>query len=347
MKPVTVRDVARMAGVSTATVSRVLSGHGERVQEPTRQKVIQAADQLGYQPSSLPQMMRRGRSNAFGVVVSDIENPFFTAVIRGCEREAHDLGYRVVLINTDENDLKEEAALHALASDRIAGVVLASTGKAHRGTLSLRSVGAPVVAIDNNLAGTAVDLVKVDNVEAARRALAHLMSLGHKRITMLSGPEYPSSIQEREWGFRQETASLQNVGEYGSIVRGDLREAGAYAASLSILTAPDPPTAIFSVNNMSTMGLLRAINDLQVRIPSDLSVVGFDDIPLGTVLRPPLTAIAQPTEEIGRTAVQLLVWRLQNEDASPVQRVLRTDFHVRGSTGPPPAPDRTSLGSGQ
>lgn len=335
MRTPTVRDVAALAGVSTATVSRVLSGDGA-VRDTTRRKVTQAAEQLGYQPSSLPSTMRRRRSRSFGVVVSDIENPFFTAVIRGCEREAHDLGYRLVLVNTDEDEQKEEAALRALASDRVAGAVLASSGRDHRGVHALSSIGAPVVAIDNQVPTTQVDFVTVDNMDAARRATEHLLALGHERITMLSGPASASSVAQREAGFREALAGHRRAENSSHVVSGDLREAGAYRAGLDLLTQADRPTAIFTVNNLSTMGVLRAAHALHVQLPTDLSLVGFDDVPLSTVLDPPLTVVTQPTDEIGRAAVRRLAWRLEHADAPPVRQVLPTDFVVRGSTAPPP-----------
>lgn len=332
MLNVTVKDVAALAGVSTATVSRVLSKSGSSVREETRQRVLQAASQLGYQPSSLPQTMRRRRSRVFGMVVGDIENPFFTAAIRGCEREADELGYRLVLVNTDEDEEREEMALKALAYDRVAGVVLGSTGRPNRGVSALQSVGTPVVAIDNRLPNALVDLVTVDNTDASRTATEHLLQLRHRRIVMISGPPEASSVAERELGFTLAVSADPEVADTCQIVRGDLREETAFKTALTILQTSQRPTAVFTVNNMLTMGLLLAVREMGLKIPSELSIVGFDDIPLGSVLEPPLTCVIQPTEAIGRRAARLLALRLDDPDGAPKHEVLATTFVTRGST---------------
>ena len=334
MRSPTIKDVASLAGVSTATVSRVLSPPGAPVAANTRLRVHEAAGQLGYEPSAQPRNLRRRRLSVFGVVVTDIENPFYTSVVRACEREAERLGYRVLLVNTDENAHKEAGALKTLAAERVAGVILASTGLRNQEVAPLLRLGIPVVAIDNRVQGLDLDLVTVDNRTGARVAIEHLVALGHTQIAMICGPRAATSVFDRFLGYRDAMRSAGLRGLRDLVVESDLREAKAHDVTLALLERAEPPTAIFAVNNMTTVGVLKAARRLGVRMPDELSVVGFDDLTFAELFVPPLTVVAQPTQEIGRQAASLLESRLRFPEAPKQHVELAAQLVLRGSTSP-------------
>jgi len=335
VKIIKIKDIAERAGVSAATVSRVLSPEGSaRVSPETSRKVFEASANLGYEPNNLPAKMRFNRSKVIGIVVSDIENPFFTTLIRACESEAHEHGYRLIVVNTDEDENKELIALKSLASERVAGVILASIGASSSlGLVSLSNVGIPVVTVDNSLPDWDVDSVVTNNRAASRAATEHLLGLGHRRIAMITGPSRGSSIHERTEGF---LSALREAGigkDEFIIAEGDLREESGYLLTKGLLTRPDRPTALFTVNNLTTMGVLRAVRELEVEVPDQLSIIAFDDIPLALVLEPPQSVIAQPLREIGAYAVRQLVSRLADPDAPCALTVFDSTLTLRGSTG--------------
>jgi len=333
----TMSDVARTAGVSVATVSRVLSNAGAGVSPELRERVVAAVAELDYHPNHLPRNMRARTSRTIGLVISDIDNPFFTAIARGAEDVAQRRGYTMVLSNTDEDAEREEIALQTMAAERAAGVIVSSTGLHSDGVRRLISTGIPVVALDRRINGAHVDTVVVDNETAAYEAVSHLAALGHRRVAMVGGPGKVSSIRERESGY--ERAVRDHGLEPGLLRHGDLREAGGRRTTLELLDEEPRPTAIFSVNNMSTIGVLHALRERGLRAPDDVSVVGFDDIPTGDLLDPPLSVVRQPTYQLGARAAELLLRRVAERGAPVQEVVLAASLVLRPSTGPPPNPN--------
>ena len=239
----------------------------------------------------------------------------FSELTRACESEAHLAGYRLILVNTDEDAEKEVLALKALASQRVEGVILASPGDpSPAGLQALRNVGTPLVAVDNELEFTEVDTVVTDNEAAAAEATRHMLSFGHRRITMISGPERASSIRQRRAGFERAVLEAGAQIDEKIIVTGDLRSEAASTLALALMDLPNPPTALFCVNNLSTMGALGAFRERSISIPGQLSVVGFDDIPLRDVLAPRQTVVKQPLIDMGRAAARALLDRIENPD---------------------------------
>jgi LacI family transcriptional regulator len=332
----TMTDVANKAGVSVATVSRALKGDGSAVSPETRERVLRAVAELDYHPNHLPRNLRARSSRIFGLVISDIGNPFFTAIARGCEDVAQREGYNLVLSNTDEDEQRELASLQTMAAERAAGVVLASTGRENAGVRRLISTGIPVVALDRRIEGVHVDTVVVDNETAAYEAVRHLIRLGHERIAMVGGPEEASPIRERQAGYERALREHRLRHSHGLVRYGDLRERGGHRATLELLASDDPPTAIFSVNNLTTLGVLTAIRELGRRAPDDVSVLGFDDVPTGELLDPPLTVVRQPTYQLGARATELLLRRVREPEAPVQEVVLAASLVIRPSTGPPP-----------
>lgn len=329
----TIRDVATRAGVSTATVSRFL--RGQRVREADA--VRTAVDELGYAPNVLAQGLKSGRTGVIGVVVPDITNPFFAAVLEGCQQACRDTSYRMLLANSDESSQREWSLLTDLVR-RVDAVLLAPTTEQERAPLELQRAGVPVVFVDRELAGgERFDGVLVDNHGGARAAARHLAELGHTRIAAIHGATDTTPGHGRRDGLLAGLAEhgLDLIPEYDRI--GDFREESGRQLTLELLSLPEPPTAIFTANNLMTVGALKALRDMRVSIPEEMSLIGFDDLSLGSLLRPPLTCVARPDVEQGALAMRLLLSRLRDDDRRdpPRRIVLDTRLTVRGSTAPP------------
>lgn len=333
---VTMADVAARAGVSVATVSRTISGRGGAVSAPVRERVLAAARELEYEPNNLARNMRAGSTRIFGLVISDVSNPFFTAVARGAEDVAQRHGYSLVLSNTDESAEREAAAVGVMVAERAAGLIIATTNENGDLIRRTRASGTAVVAIDRRIIGFPTDTVAVDNEGAAHEAVAHLIGLGHRRVAIVGGPADADTARERRRGFERAHREAGLALDERLVTEGTFRETAGHDLTRMLLGLPDPPTAVFSVNNLTTIGVLRALREAGRRVPQEVSVVGFDDIPTAELLEPPLTVIRQPTYRIGERAAELLMGRIEDPEA-PVQEVLLpASLVVRGSTGPAP-----------
>jgi DNA-binding LacI/PurR family transcriptional regulator len=330
----TMADVAARAGVSVATVSRALSGDPKRVSAPALQRIIDAAEELDYIPNNLARNMRAGSTRILGLIISDIGNPFFTAVARGVEDVAQRHGYSLVLSNTDENPDREAASLGVMAAERAAGVIIATTNE--NGTALRRSadLGMAIVAIDRHIVDLPTDSVVVDNEGASYEAVRHLVRLGHRRIAIVGGPHDADTARDRMRGHERALREARITVEPELVCRGDFREAAALTMTRSLLDLPEPPTAIFAVNNLTTIGVLGALRERGVDVPGEVSVVGFDDIPTAELLDPPLTVVQQPTYRVGARAADLLIRRLREPGAPVKEVVLSARLVVRGSTAP-------------
>lgn len=331
----TIEDVARRAGVSTATVSRALSGGPAHVRETTRQRILEAVDALGYHPSALPSYLRAKSSRSLGLVITDIGNPFFPAVARGVEDVARGAGFGLVLTNTDEDADLERDALLTLVGERVGGVILASTGRTNQGLDRMIAAGIPIVALDRRIEGLDVDSVTVDNVDAAARATGHLLDLGHRRIAFVGGPDYVSTARDRLTGYRL-AFDRRGLHPDDDLVRiGNLRDSGGFEQTIALLSTAARPTAVFSVNGQTTVGVLRAAKACGLRLPTDISLVGFDDLPTGELLDPPLSAVVQPSYRLGQIAAELLLARRDDPSRPVVHTVLGAELVIRGSTSSP------------
>jgi LacI family transcriptional regulator len=329
----TIHDVAARAGVSPATVSRFL--RGQRVRSP---ETIQAAvDELGYWPSAAAQSLKSGRTRTIGVVVPDITNPYFAAVVKGMESVTRSQRYRILLANTDESSEREDEVLADMVR-QVDGVVLAPATEQDQTPLHLRDANVPLVFIDRDLAGGEhFDSVLVNNHDGGRQAAAHLLSLGHTRIATISGNQDTTPGRCRREGFMETLAASGLDIPPDHDLNGDFREESGYQLTLSLLSLPEPPTAIFTANNLMTLGALKALHDMRVDIPSQVSLIGFDDLDTGPLLRPPLTVIDRPMVEQGVLAMRLLLRRFNEQYADDMPRriVLDTKLVERASTAPP------------
>lgn len=327
----TITHVAQRAGVSTATVSRYLRGRSVRAQE----RIREAITELDFTPSAAAQTLKSGITRSVGVVVPDVTNPFFAAVVKGAETASRQSDYNLFLYNSEDSLEREEKILSEL-SGRVDGIILAPVTEQDRAPVWARGAGLPVVFLDREIGDSDFDAVLVDNVGGGQQAASYLISLGHERIGIISGPLDTTPGRERHEGFtdalRQAEIPLRR--EYSQ--PGGFRQDGGYQATLRLLALEAPPTAIFVANNMMTIGALHALRDLHVHLPDELSIIGFDDHDLADLLAPPLTVIDRPMEEQGVLAMRLLLNRVAGiEDDRPRRIVLDTRVVARGSCGPP------------
>jgi LacI family transcriptional regulator len=301
----TIEDVARAAGVSAATVSRVLNGTS-RVTPDRADRVRKAAAELGYQPFGPARALRKQRTSVWVAIIADIENPFFTAMIRGIEDVAVAEQHRLVLCNSDEDVDKEAAYVDIAIADRVAGVVIAVATTDDAALDTLVDARIPVVAVDRRPARDGIDSVVVDNRLGAAQATAHLLDGGATRVACITGPNRLSTAATRLAGYRDAMTQRGLKPDNALVRRGDFREEGGYRAARSLLDSANPPDAMFVANNLMTVGALKAIREAGRRIPDDIAVIGFDDAPWTELLSPSLSVVAQPTYEIGRQAARLL-----------------------------------------
>jgi len=331
-KPRTIVDVAEHAGVSVATVSRHL--RGERVRAAG--SIDSAIAELNYRPSPAARSLKSGRTGAIALVVPDVANPFFASIVRGAESVSVQDGYTIFLANTDESGERETEVVDNLLG-RVDGMLLVPAGESDVNPQRLADAGVPTVLVDRESTSVdTFDTVLIDNHGGARTAIDYLISLGHERIATITGPVGSTPGRLRLEGYRD---SIEDHGLefHDDLVQlGDFKYHGGYQAMMRILGSPEPPTAVFVANNLMTVGALRALRDVGVQVPADLSIIGFDDHVFADIITPPLTVIDRPMEEQGVLAMRLLMSRLREGTAGPARRVvLDTRLLVRGSCGPP------------
>lgn len=328
----TIREVARHAQVSAATVSRVLNGNG-KVHPDLARRVRAAVEALAYQPNSVARNLRRSESSLWAVIVPDVGNPFFTSMVRGVEDVAQGAGYSVVLCNSDESLSKEASYIGAAAAERMAGVVISPASTSDTDVTPLRELGIPVVAVDRRLSGDSADTVLVDNERAAEEAVEHLIDMGYRRIACITGPQQAMTASERLAGYRRALRHRGHDLQAPLVRHADFRERGGYAAMASLL-ADEVPDAVFVANNLMTVGALECLIQSGVGVPREVGVVGFDEIPWADLVRPSLSTVAQPTYEMGKAAGQLLTARRGSPDKPCATVVLPTRLNVRASSTP-------------
>lgn len=330
--PAKIEDVARQAGVSTATVSRVLSGK-PYVSDDLRERVMDAVQDLNYRPSRVARSLRVQRSSIIGLIVSDIQNPFFTAVVRAVEDTAYSQKYSVFLCNSDENTEKEAMYLELMVAEHVAGVILSPTLGQNDIYRHLAEVGVPAVAIDRRVTNVDIDSVLVDNVSGARAAMRHLLEMGHRRIGAVIGSPVSSTGEERLRGYAEALHSFGLPVEPELIRTGMPRIVSGHEFTNELLSLHNPPTALFTGNSLLTIGALSAIHTRGLRIPDDIALAAFDDMDWTAFVKPALTVVAQPTYDIGRTAVELMLQRMEDPDRPYQEVMLPATLHIRESTG--------------
>jgi len=326
-----IEDVARQAAVSTATVSRVLSGK-PYVSDELRNRVLDAVQKLNYRPSRVARSLRVQRSSILGLIVSDIQNPFFTAVVRAVEDAAYQHKHSVFLCNTDEDVEKETMYIELMMAEHVSGVIISPTSSHNDAYRRLVEAGVPVVAIDRRVNNVEIDSVLVDNVSAARRLVTHLVEQGHTRIGAVVGTPVHSTGEERLRGY-VEALHAHDLPVRPELIRtGIPKMAMGHTMTGELMDLAEPPTAIFTGNALLTIGALRAIHERGLRIPEDVVLAAFDEMDWMFFVKPALTVVAQPTYDLGRTAVELLLQRMERPDRPCQEVVLAPTLHIRESS---------------
>lgn len=325
-------QVAELSGVSIATVSRVLGGR-VYVSPELAARVKKAAAALGYRPNRSASSLRMRVSKTIGVIISDIENPFFTSVIRGIEKILYDAGYSLLFCNSNEDPERERSHLSILRAENVAGIILTPTNRNTDFCKELVKSGTQLIAIDRIPEMECMDVVTSDNKKGAFEAASHLAELGYRRIGLIAGPRQPSTSRERFEGFREAILAHHLTLDPELIVYSNFRQTGGYRAMQKLLDLENPPEAVMVSNNLMTLGGLQVIHERNLHIPDQIAIVGFDDMPWATSLQPPLTAVAQPAFDMGTTAAELLLGRLEDPARSFRKVVLDTKLMVRTSSG--------------
>lgn len=332
-KPVTMRDVAELAGVSMATVSRVLNG-SDTVDPQLAERVRAAITRLKYQPNKAARALAGNRSAILGLLIIDIQNPFYMDVMRGVEEIAQQNGYLLVVCNSAEDPKKELQYIEVLASEPVAGVIIVPTHERMQGLDTLSARGIPVVSIDRRIRNRAIDSVLIDNVTAAKEAVSHLIANGYKRIGIVTGPKATTTGSERLQGYR---LALQ---EAGLPLDPQLEQYGAYneetgQRGVNALLDLDPPIdALFTGNNRLTVGALRALYARHKRVPGDIALAGFDEVRWAIPDLVSVTTVRQPAYELGKTAAIRLLQRLQHPDSPRQEIILQHQLLTHESSKP-------------
>ena len=321
---VTINDVAKKAHVSISTVSRVLNGTAF-VNSEVKKRVEDAIRELAYQPSPAARSLRVNRSRIIGLLISDIQNPFFMSLIQGVEDEAHRNGYSLLLCNSNEDPNKEQQYLNVLCAERVAGAIIIPTRErldAEIANFHARNI--PLIAVDRRIKNSSVDAVLVDNILGAREAVAHLISRGYRRIAVITGPKTVTTGQERLEGYRQALQEADIPYDPALTRSGTFRKESGRHFAEELLAITPPIDALFVGNNMMAMGALDAIHAQNLRIPEDIAFVGYDELPWVAPGFGSLTTVAQPVYELGSTAALHLFQLLQKVAPYSRQEVILT-----------------------
>jgi DNA-binding LacI/PurR family transcriptional regulator len=329
-------DIAKMARVSLGTVSNVLNNSAV-VRDSLRKRVLDAVKATGYQPSQLARGLRRVKTNVIGMIIPDITNPFFPAVVRGAEDVAFSNGHRLILCNTDNDHSKELVHLKELRTYLPAGLIVIPsnfsdlTAQAE----SYRQSGTGVVCIDRLPKDWSGDTVTVDNEGGAYNATRYLIRMQHTRLAVITGPMHLTNAKQRLGGFRRalKESNLHVAPDY--VQKTTFDKHGGYSKTLVLLRLNPRPTAIFAGNDMIALGALLAIREAGLRCPQDISIMGFDDLDLAEMTNPALSSVSQSGYQLGTTAARILLDRIQGDTGPAKHFILETSLKLRDSIAPP------------
>ncbi|WP_040204111.1 LacI family DNA-binding transcriptional regulator [Neobacillus jeddahensis] len=311
-----IQDVARLADVSIATVSRVINNQGG-VRKQTEERILKAIEELGYIRNAAARTMKSRETKTIGVIVPDIKNPFFPLVMAGIEQKAREKDYFTILSSTNESPIVEEKIIKNFIERGVDGVII-TTANENGGHLKLlKEQNIPVVAVDRIIKSFDVDTVLVDNVKGAYQAVQHLILQGHRNIAIICGPQNTTPGFERYIGYKKALEDYNIPLDESLVVQGDFGEQSGYLATKRLRDLRQRPTAIFSSNNLMTIGCMKALEELNWKLGEEVSFIGFDDVDIATFLNPKLTVVARPMNTVGEIAFMFLYERIQFKGALP------------------------------
>ena len=329
----TIRDVAKLAGVAPITVSRVVNNSGY-VSDETRTRVEEAIEELGYIPNMLGPSLRFKQTNTLALLLTDITNPFWTTVARGAEDAANEKQYNLILCNTDESEEKQAQYTQMLLRRQTDGILLVPASSTPEAVELLQRQNVPTVILDRSLPDVEVDEVRSDSEAGAYQATRHLIEMKHRHIALLTGPEYVSTAKDRAEGFCR-ALNESHLGCQPEFIQwGKFTRESGYEATKRLLQLDPRPTALVAGNNFIAIGAMAALNEAGCRVPEDMAIVAFDDLPAALTIEPFFTAVVQPAYEMGFQATQLLISRLSGEHEEGCAKIiLAPELIIRRSTG--------------
>lgn len=333
----TLKEVAKKANVSITTVSRVIND-SSKVNIKTRERVQSAMKALNFQPNRVAQRLRgnKGRSKLLGLIIPDIQNQFYSSIVRGIEDMSYGNNYAVILCNSDENPEKEKFYLEVLKSESVDGIILPPIRQNGEVIKELIESGIPLICFDRKLPSQSVDTVVIDNEKGGYMATSHLTELGHKKIAVITSSLTFSSFEDRLRGYENALTDSGIQLNENYIKKGDHRSSEiGKQLTIELLEQNPRPSAIFIMNNQMTLGALEAINERNLVIPDDISIVGFDDMLWAKAISPPLTVIKQPGYEMGRRVAELFFQKINDPGRDKVQVIMESKLIVRQSSAPP------------
>jgi len=332
---INIKDVARKAGVSTATVSRVL-GDFPGVRKKTRKKVLKAVKELNYEVNAVARSLRQKKTNSIGIIVGNVLSQFYSVIAKSVEDTANKFGYNTFLCNGDENSEKELNYLKVLMSNRVDGIILTPTGKNLEYVQHLIDSRTKVVLLDRLIEGVDCDAVLVDNANGAYNAVKHLIDQGYRKIGIVNGYLDRTTGAERLRGYLQAIEEAGIARDDSLIKIGDFKKESGNKLTQELLEQSNRPEAIFTTNIDMSMGTLIAIKEMGLTIPDDIGIVCFDDSDWALILEPPITVVRQPVYQLGSTAAELLIKEIEDEeknlDHKPTVVTLNTELIIRNST---------------
>jgi LacI family transcriptional regulator len=331
---VTIKDIAREAGVSPQTVSRAINDKGE-ISPQTQRRILQIAERLGYRPNSIARSLATKRTQNVGLVVPDVSNPFFAGIARGIQDAAHLARYNTFLCNTDEDLERETSAIHSLEAQRVDGLILCSPRLSDQELAKLSDRYQPLVLVNRRLEHPKTGLLLIDDAKGAEDAVHYMYRLGHRNIGLLAGPEKSFSGQERYKGYRRALVAhgIEPLSEWQTHCPPQVE--GGQEAAEQLLTRSPELTAFVAYNDLVAVGAMRACAELGLQVPEDCAIIGCDDIPLAAWVSPALTTIHIPKYNLGRQAMQLLLSMMQDQGTTSEPIVLSPHLVIRDSTGNP------------
>ena len=329
-----IKQVAQRAGVSPSTASRVLSGQGYS-SEDVRARVEQAARELSYEPHLGARSLKLRSSRMIGLIIQDITNPFYSFIAKAIEDVTTTAGYHLALFDSEENRLRETNNLRLLLQSRVDGVIIVPTHSDGRTLRLLQQRGVAIVQIDRVIRGIKTHAVVVNNYAGAHMATTHLLDLGHRFIGVICGPQTITTGKDRRAGYEGALCERGIPVLEQHVKVGDFRRQSGYTMACELLDSTPRPTALFPTNNVTLEGVLQAVSERRLRIPDDVAVIGFDDVPWASFVSPPLSVVSQPAYTLGRLAAELLLRQLMGPtlDDNPTSIVLDPTLIIRGSCG--------------
>jgi LacI family transcriptional regulator len=331
----TMKDVAKAAGVSIATVSATLSGTSF-VSPELRARITAAIGDLGYERNSAASGLKRGKSLLIGLVVSDVTNPFFTELVHGVQNLAREKGYSVVLGISDHDVEREAELLRLMRSHQAAGTILCPAGSIENYAATHLNLGRMnVVAVDNAAPQLPFDTITLDNTKAAILAVRHILSFGHRRVATIAGPERQYVSQKRLEGFRIALEEKGIAFDSTLVLHGDFRTQSAFQSCMELIAKPNRPTAIFVANNLMLIGVMQALTQAGLSVPGDMSIASIDDFPWSSAFQPSLTVVRQPISMMAAAALDSILKRIDGDSSASTRQVFEPELIVRQSCAPP------------